>query len=96
MKSDLQGEPAMIRGHCCGQPRAPGGGRWRAMIVSGRRRVAVGYRGWRLEREVDKSGGRQSRQQSRTKVMGIGAARYLIFVLITFMPGALGTASENQ
>ena len=66
------------------------------MTVSGRRRAAEGDRRRRLEREVDESGGRQSRRQSRTEVMGIGAARYSIFVLIIFSSGALGTASENQ
>ncbi len=74
------------------------------MTVSGRRRVAEGDRRRRLEREVDKSGGRQSRRQSRTKengyaadeVLGIGAARYSIFDLIIFMPGGLGTASEKS
>jgi hypothetical protein len=104
LKSDPQGEPAMIRGHCCGQPHAPGSGQLRAMTVSGQRRAAVGYRGQRLEREVDESGGWWSRWQSRTKengyaadeVLGISAALYSIFDLIIFTPGGLGTASEKS
>jgi hypothetical protein len=67
-------------------------------------RAAAGDRRRRLEREVDKSGGRRSRRQSRTKengyaadkVLGIGAARYSIFDLIIFTPGGLGTASEKS
>ncbi len=55
-----------LQGHCCGRPHAPGGGWRRTMTVSGRQRAAVGYRGRRLEREVDESGGRRSQRQSRT------------------------------
>ncbi len=74
------------------------------MTVSGRWRAAEGDRRWRLEREVDESGGRRLRRQSRTKengyvadeVLGIGAAQYLIFDLIIFMPGGLGTASGKS
>jgi hypothetical protein len=74
------------------------------MTVSGRRWAAEGDRRRQLEREVDESGGRQSRRQSRTKengyaadeVLGIGAARYSIFDLIIFTPGGLGMASEKS
>ncbi len=73
---------------------SPGGGQGRAMTVSGRRQAAEGDRRRRLEREVDESGGRRSRRQSRTKengyasdeVLGIGAAQYSIFDLIFFTP----------
>jgi hypothetical protein len=59
------------------------------MTVSGRRRAAEGDRRRRLEREVDESGGRQSRRQSRMEVMGIGAAifdirSYYFFVRSTW------------
>ncbi len=68
------------------------------MTVSGRWRAAEGDIRRRLEREVDESGGRRSRRQSRTEengyaadeVLGIGAD------LIIFMPGGLGTASEKS
>ena len=60
------------------------------MTVSGRRRAAVGYRGRRLEREVDESGGRRSRRQSRTldmRLMRCWASaqhdiRYSIFLFL--------------
>jgi hypothetical protein len=74
------------------------------MTVSGRWQPAEGDRRRRLEREVDESGGRRSRRQSRTEengyaadeVLGIGAAGYLIFDLIIFTLGGLGTASEKS
>ncbi len=55
-------------------------------------RAAEKDRRWRLEREVDESGGRRLRRQSRTEengsaadeVLGIGAARYSIFVYYYF------------
>ena len=93
---------------CCCRRRlmecSPGSGRRRAMTVSGRRRAAEGDRRRRLEREVDESGGRRSRRQSRTeeygyaadKVLGFGAARYSIFDLIIFTQGELGMASEKS
>ncbi len=70
------------------------------MTVSGQRQGAEGDRRRRLEREVDERGGRRLQRQSRTEengyaadeVLGIGAARYLIFDLIIFLPGGLGTA----
>jgi hypothetical protein len=59
------------------------------MTVSGQRRAAEGDRRRRLEREVDKSGRRRLRWQSRTKengyaadkVLGVGAAQHSIFDL---------------
>jgi hypothetical protein len=74
------------------------------MTVSGRRRAAEGDRRRRLEREVDKSGGRRSRRQSRTKengyeadeVLGISAARCSIFNLIFLRLEDLGRQVKNQ
>ena len=63
---------------------SPGGGGRRAMTVSGRWQAAEGDRRRRLEREVDESVGHR-----RSTI-------YLIFDLIIFTPGELGTASGKS
>ena len=74
------------------------------MTVSSWWRAAEGDRRRWLEREVNESGGRRSRRQSRTdengyatdEVLGISTAQYSIFDLVIFTPGELETASEKS
>ncbi len=81
---------------------SPGGGRRRAMTVSGRQRGAEGYRGRQLEREVDKSGGWRLRRQSRTLDMRLtrcwASAQHDIrySILLFFCHEDLGRQVENQ
>ena len=60
------------------------------MAVSGRRWAAGGDKGWRLERKMDKSGGRRLQRQSRTKEDGyvveevLGGGDSTIFNILSY------------